>query len=78
MQSLVSQGNNLNQIQDSTSFLLETRRYKTNNSIPKETKEFKIFKDYIEVEKLLFYENSKNTNIESLLNQIKSIIEKKS
>ena len=62
--------------QNQISFLPETRKYKTNSSIPKESKEYKIFKDYIELEKLLFCENSTNQNIESLTNEIKSIIER--
>ena len=57
-------------------FLPETRKYKTNSSIPKESKEYKIFKDYIELEKLLFCENSTKQNLESLKNEIKSIIDR--
>ena len=62
--------------QDRTSFLPETRKYKTNSSIPKESKEYKIFEDYIELEKILFCEKSRNQNIESLRNEITSIIER--
>ena len=65
-----------NQIQNKISFLPETRKYKTNNSIPKESKEYKIFKDYIELEKLLFCKNSPNQNIKSLKNEINTIIER--
>ena len=54
----------------------ETRKYKTISSIPKETKEYKIFQDYIEIEKLLFCEDSANKNVESLFKEITSIIER--
>ena len=65
-----------NQNKNKTSFLPETRKYKTNSSIPKESKEYKFFKDYIEIEKLLFFENSNNKKIESLTNVINSNIER--
>ena len=57
-------------------FLPETRKYKTVHSIPKESQEFKFFKDYIELEKLLFSFNPTNKTVEYLYEKIHLVFER--
>ena len=60
-----------NQQQDEISYLSEERKYKTICSIPKESEEYALLKQYIEVEKLLFSKQ----NQEKIFNSIISIYE---
>ena len=51
------------------------RKYQTLSSIPKESKEYNFFKNYIEIEEILFSNDLKVENMEDLFNKIISILE---
>ena len=55
-------------------YLPETRKFKTLHSIPKDSKEYTIFKNYIEIEEILFQKQSITESTETLYNKIDLIL----